>query len=41
MFAMLTFSQPMDLGWFDGLDYTGPELWDWDAGLSGNLPTFS
>ncbi|KAJ5186058.1 hypothetical protein N7491_006071 [Penicillium cf. griseofulvum] len=33
---------PMDLGgWFDGLDYTGPELWDWDAGLSGNLPTFS
>ncbi|KAJ6140703.1 hypothetical protein N7497_011596, partial [Penicillium chrysogenum] len=23
---------PMDLGgWFDGLDYTGPELWDWDA----------
>jgi hypothetical protein len=34
--------QPMDLGgWFDGLDYTGPELWDWDADLSGNLPTFS
>ncbi|CAG8260915.1 unnamed protein product [Penicillium nalgiovense] len=33
---------PMDLGgWFDGLDYTGPELWDWDADLSGNLPTFS
>lgn len=35
-------SQPMDLGgWFDGLDYTGPELWDWDADLPGNLPTFS
>ncbi|KAI3124857.1 transcriptional regulator family: Fungal Specific TF [Penicillium roqueforti] len=33
---------PTDLGgWFDGLDYTGPELWDWDADLSGNLPTFS
>ncbi|CAI7639795.1 unnamed protein product [Penicillium glandicola] len=33
---------PIDLGgWFDGLDYTGPELWDWDADLSSNLPTFS
>ncbi|EKV11590.1 C6 transcription factor, putative [Penicillium digitatum PHI26] len=32
---------PMELGgWFDGLDYTGPELWDWDANLAGNLPTF-
>ena len=35
-------SQPMDLGgWSDGLDYTGPELWDWDASLSINLTTFS
>jgi hypothetical protein len=35
--------QPMDLGgWFDGLDYTGPGLWDWDADLSANLlPTFA
>ncbi|KGO67494.1 Transcription factor, fungi [Penicillium italicum] len=32
---------PMDLGgWFDGLDYTGPELWDWDTNLSVNFPTF-
>jgi hypothetical protein len=31
--------QPMDLGgWFDGLDYTGPELWDGD--LFSTLPTF-
>ncbi|KAJ6028960.1 hypothetical protein N7444_011947 [Penicillium canescens] len=30
---------PMDLGgWFDGLDYTGPELWD--ADLFKNLPAF-
>lgn len=35
-------SQPMDLGgWFDGLDYNGPELWDWNADLSINLPTLS
>ncbi|CAG8410564.1 unnamed protein product [Penicillium salamii] len=34
------FRQPMDIGgWFDGLDYTGSELWDPD--LFGNLPTFS
>lgn len=30
----------MDIGgWFDGLDYTGSELWDPE--LFGNLPTFS
>jgi hypothetical protein len=29
----------MDLGgWFDGLDYTGPESWDTD--LFKNLPAF-
>ncbi|CAG8144340.1 unnamed protein product [Penicillium olsonii] len=32
--------QPMDIGgWFDGLDYTGSDLWDPE--LFGNLPTFS
>ncbi|OQE41035.1 hypothetical protein PENCOP_c005G03912 [Penicillium coprophilum] len=35
-------STPMDFGgWFDGLDYTGPEFWDWDTELSANFPTFS
>ena len=29
----------MDLGgWFDSLDYTGPDLWD--ADLFKNLPAF-
>jgi hypothetical protein len=31
--------QPMDLGgWLDGMDYTGPELWDTD--LFSNIPVF-
>ncbi|KAJ5129160.1 uncharacterized protein N7515_005199 [Penicillium bovifimosum] len=34
---------PMDMGgWFEGLDYTGTELWDWNADLSASLlPTYA
>ncbi|KAJ5549699.1 hypothetical protein N7535_002364 [Penicillium sp. DV-2018c] len=34
---------PMDMGgWFEGLEYTGTELWDWNADLSASLlPTYA
>ncbi|KAJ5772772.1 transcriptional regulator family: Fungal Specific TF [Penicillium paradoxum] len=42
LFNDLTDFAPMDLGgWLGSSENPGPEVWDWDANLSVNLPTFS